>query len=1078
MISFKRLTLILSIFVFTACGGGGGGGGSSTPETPPQNVTITFTISATQINLGQSVTLNWSSQNATSCTASGDWSGNKPTSGSETLTPDSAGQKTYTLTCSSSSGQSASSSVSTNVVVPNDPPTFDGLQSSYSIPENTTEVLTIQASDPDGDTLTFSIAGIDQSFFTLTGSDLSFSSAPDFEAPADSNADNIYNIVLGVSDSNTEVTQAVAITVTDVADSFAITGTILSSPFNIVDNDVPNLPMYPFGTNNDSSEAQPLTNPTEVVGHIGDNSAEVIVIGDDGSCVEDPDNPGYCLTEIIDNVDPEDWFSLSAAPNLKVSLYVEGLLVDNDDGTSAYSYDGIDVSLLLYNSDGTLADFAYTSASDSLYQEIVMPDSGDFFIVVKSNTGHSKYVLQLGSNDTGTSAQQGTNYFADSRFISYIPFGSTFDPKTYSPNLLNLNDNDSLSHRLDKLSISGNKGLTKLPFDMETEFQEYFSYVDVDALGTSNLTQINYLKQWKILIHYREKFPNLNLDFDYKIYADSFVADPYWNYQWNLQAIGLSEVLTAVGLETQDVAVAVTDTGSPNNGSTAWNATEFIAGGYDFVDITNGFDGDGYDPDPTDSQAAVDSHGTHVASTIAAKNEGAWINGFGVKVLPMRVLGHDGSGYVSDSAEALLYVAGLPNASGTIYAGSTPVRVINMSLGYIGGGCINAYQAVINDVFAQNISIVSSSGNSGSSMPGSYGYPASCENVISVGATDIAGARAYYSTFNDMVDIAAPGGTTGTDLNGDGVGDGVPAFANDNSIQAWQGTSMASPHVAASLAVLYAIAPDLTASQMDGFITSGYLTDDVGLAGKDDEYGYGALNLIKGFSTLVSDEGLDFTYGRIDPSNIVIDSDTNNFTITIEKVGDGELSVTEVITNDYMTVASESIDSDGFGTYSVTIDRGTLPDGVYQYSVRFNLSNDSYLNSTVSLQVGDIRARPSVGMVTAYLYDYNLEEVVFAGRLDLDGEFNYILEDVAPGDYYWLHSTNIDSNGYINDRAELAESNPESSNANQYFSVIDSDVEVGPVVITARKRANANIEGLTGSLKIKISEFNTRLPEK
>ena len=345
MISFKRLTLIFSIFVFTACGGGGGGGGTSTPETPPQNVTITFTISATQINLGQSVTLNWSSQNASSCTASGDWSGSKPTSGSETLTPDSAGQKTYTLTCSSSSGQSASSSVSTNVVVPNDPPTFDGLQSSYSIPENTTEVLTIQASDPDGDTLTFSIAGIDQNFFTLTGSDLSFSSAPDFEAPADSNADNIYNIVLGGSDSNTEVTQAVAITVTDVADSFAITGTILSSPFNIVDNDVPNLPMYPFGTNNDSSEAQPLTNPTEVVGHIGDNSAEVIVIGDDGSCVEDPDNPGYCLTEIIDNVDPEDWFSLSAAPNLKVALYVEGLLVDNDDGTSSYSYDGIDVSL-------------------------------------------------------------------------------------------------------------------------------------------------------------------------------------------------------------------------------------------------------------------------------------------------------------------------------------------------------------------------------------------------------------------------------------------------------------------------------------------------------------------------------------------------------------------------------------------------------------------------------------------------------------------------------------------------------------------------------------------------------------
>ena len=48
---------------------------------------------------------------------------------------------------------------------------------------------------------------------------------------------------------------------------------------------------------------------------------------------------------------------------------------------------------------------------------------------------------------------------------------------------------------------------------------------------------------------------------------------------------------------------------------------------------------------------------------------------------------------------------------------------------------------------------------------------------------------------------------------------------------------MASPHVFLAT-VLYAIAPDLTASQMDGFITSGYLTDDVGLAGK------GAFNMV------------------------------------------------------------------------------------------------------------------------------------------------------------------------------------------------------------------------------------------
>ena len=121
----------------------------------------------------------------------------------------------------------------------------------------------------------------------------------------------------------------------------------------------------------------------------------------------------------------------------------------------------------------------------------------------------------------------------------------------------------------------------------------------------------------------------------------------------------------------------------------------------------------------------------------------------------------------------MLYAAGLSNESGTTYTGSVPIRVVNLSLGSTGGGCGSSYRNSIQDVTDAGITVVSSSGNEAVEAPGAYGYPASCENVISVGAVDPLNNRAYYSTYNDMVDIAAPGGTSGTDVNGDGQGDGI-----------------------------------------------------------------------------------------------------------------------------------------------------------------------------------------------------------------------------------------------------------------------------------------------------------------
>ena len=93
---FKNISLSLISIIFIAACGGGGGGSSTEPTTPitPTNPSITsFNSSSTSIFEGESITLNWSSANANSCSASGDWSGTKSANGNETL--QLANVKTY-----------------------------------------------------------------------------------------------------------------------------------------------------------------------------------------------------------------------------------------------------------------------------------------------------------------------------------------------------------------------------------------------------------------------------------------------------------------------------------------------------------------------------------------------------------------------------------------------------------------------------------------------------------------------------------------------------------------------------------------------------------------------------------------------------------------------------------------------------------------------------------------------------------------------------------------------------------------------------------------------------------------------
>ena len=106
--------ILISTFILASCGGGGGGESDPAPVSNIPSPTVSLTANPTTLYVNELVTLNWSSTNASSCTAGGEWTGEKTISGEESLTVTKDGELTFSITCSSSTS-SATDSVTINV---------------------------------------------------------------------------------------------------------------------------------------------------------------------------------------------------------------------------------------------------------------------------------------------------------------------------------------------------------------------------------------------------------------------------------------------------------------------------------------------------------------------------------------------------------------------------------------------------------------------------------------------------------------------------------------------------------------------------------------------------------------------------------------------------------------------------------------------------------------------------------------------------------------------------------------------------------------------------------------------------
>ncbi|WP_170176489.1 S8 family serine peptidase [Lentzea flaviverrucosa] len=305
--------------------------------------------------------------------------------------------------------------------------------------------------------------------------------------------------------------------------------------------------------------------------------------------------------------------------------------------------------------------------------------------------------------------------------------------------------------------------------------------------------------------------PNIVLE------ATAVPNDPLWPQQWHYwEAVGGIRLSQAwdLGPSGSGQRVAVIDTGRTAHPDMSAN----YIGGYDFISNAGyAKDGGGRDANPADqgdwrlanqcgpgtAARASSWHGLHVAGTVAAlRNNLTGVTGVApsARVVPVRVLGTCG-GTLADIAAGIVWAAG--GAVPGVPANPNPAKVLNLSLGGPSAVCPATLQSAINT--ARNVhraTVVVAAGNSAVNAAGAT--PANCAGVITTGATDRQANRASYANFGVTIEVCAPGGETSPSA-ANGVlstlnnGPTVPAAS---FYARYQGTSMATPHVAGVVALM------------------------------------------------------------------------------------------------------------------------------------------------------------------------------------------------------------------------------------------------------------------------------------
>nr|WP_286177679.1 S8 family serine peptidase [Rhodopirellula sp. JC639] len=302
---------------------------------------------------------------------------------------------------------------------------------------------------------------------------------------------------------------------------------------------------------------------------------------------------------------------------------------------------------------------------------------------------------------------------------------------------------------------------------------------------------------------------------NYEIQLSAIPNDPDFDRLWGLHNTGQTGGIADVDIdatEAWDVTtgdagtlVAVIDTGvdylHPDLAANMWSNPGEIPGdgidndGNGFVDDVHGYDFVSGDGDPMDDH----NHGTHVAGTIGAvADNGVGVAGvsWNVQIMAVKFLSASGSGSIAAAVNAIEYA---------VDNGAT---ISNHSWGFNGTASQALADAIEYARLADHV-VVAAAGNGGADQVGDNNdsrpfYPASFPhgNLIAVAATDHDDALASFSNF----------GATQVDLGAPGVG--IYSTTRNNTYSTFNGTSMATPHVAGAVALLRSQHPDWSYAQI------------------------------------------------------------------------------------------------------------------------------------------------------------------------------------------------------------------------------------------------------------------------
>ncbi len=289
-----------------------------------------------------------------------------------------------------------------------------------------------------------------------------------------------------------------------------------------------------------------------------------------------------------------------------------------------------------------------------------------------------------------------------------------------------------------------------------------------------------------------------------------FALDAELDNSWGVKRIGAG-VVHQGGIRGTGVKVAVIDTGVDyNHPDLALNYED----GFDFVNNDN---------DPFDDNR----HGTHVAGTIAARDNDSGVVGVApeARIYALKVLGADGSGSFSAVIAALQWAV------------DNGIQITNNSYGSSQDPG-STVQAAFDNAAAAGILHIAAAGNTGTceGTGDNVGYPARYASVMAVAATGPDDESPCFSSTGADVEIAAPGVSINSTVPGGGY-------------QLLSGTSMAAPHVAGTAALI--LDNGVTDANGDGRVNADDVRDilvntaqDLGTTGRDTWFGFGLVDAL------------------------------------------------------------------------------------------------------------------------------------------------------------------------------------------------------------------------------------------